>query len=72
MELNCRKNALTGEVMYSGRHNSGLRIYIFPKKDYSGTYAIFGTHYGSVDSEFVVPGESESIKVPDGDRKSNV
>ena len=66
MELNCRKNALTGEVMYSGRHSSGLRIYIFPKKDYSGTYAIFGTRYGSVDSEFVVPGESESIKVPDG------
>ena len=66
MELDFRKNNLTGEMLYSGKHSSGLEIYIIPKKDYSGSYAIFGTRYGSVDSEFVVPGESESITVPDG------
>lgn len=66
MELEYRKNSLTGEELYSGTHPSGLGIYIIPKKEYSGTYAIFGTRYGSVDSEFVVPGENEVISVPDG------
>ena len=66
MELDFRKNNMTGEMLYSGKHESGLEIYIIPKKDYSGSYAIFGTRYGSVDSEFVVPGENESITVPDG------
>lgn len=64
MEL--KKNSLTGEELYSGTHKSGLKIYIIPKKEYSGAYAIFGTHYGSVDSEFVVPGETEVTSVPDG------
>ncbi len=66
MELNLRKNELTGETLYTAKHSSGLGIYIVPKPEYSGTYAIFGTRYGSVDSEFVVPGESEAITVPDG------
>lgn len=66
MELEYRKNSLTGEEIYSGTHRSGLKIYIIPKKEYSGTYAIFGTRYGSVDSEFVVPGETEMTSVPDG------
>ena len=66
MQVNMRKNDMTGEVLYSAKHPSGLSIYIIPKKEYSGTYAIFGTRYGSVDSEFVVPGEKEAITVPDG------
>ena len=61
-----QENPYTGEVLYSAKHESGLGVYIIPKPEYSGTYAIFGTRYGSVDSEFVVPGESESITVPDG------
>lgn len=66
MELTFRKNEKTGEVMYSGRHSSGLRIYIVPKPSYSGSYAIFGTNYGSVESDFIVPGETEVTHVPDG------
>lgn len=66
MELKMKKNELIGEELYYGVHSSGLKIYIIPKKDYSKNYAIFGTHYGSVDSEFIVPGESEITKVPDG------
>lgn len=66
MELIKRENKLTGESLYTAHHSSGLDIYIIPKEEYSGTYAIFGTRYGSVDSEFVVPGESEPITVPDG------
>ena len=66
MELKIQKNELIGEKLYYGVHSSGLKIYIIPKKDYSKNYAIFGTRYGSVDSEFIVPGESEITKVPDG------
>lgn len=66
MRLNSKTNSITGEEIYFGKHSSGLGIYIVPKKDYSNSYAIFGTKYGSVDSEFVVPGEKEITKVPDG------
>lgn len=66
MELKFAKNKATGEELYYGTHSSGLEMYIIPKKGYSKTYAIFGTRYGSVDSEFVVPDETEVTKVPDG------
>lgn len=66
MELSKRVNKITGEELYYGTHSSGLGIYIIPKKDYKKCYAIFGTRYGSVDSKFVVPGESEATEVPDG------
>ena len=66
MELQYQKNEQTGEELYSGVHSSGLHVYIIPKKDYSTGYAIFGTRYGSVDSKFVVPGETELTEVPDG------
>lgn len=66
MELNFIKSSITGEELYYGKHLSGLGVYIIPKKDYSKAYAIFGTRYGSVDSKFVVPGESELTEVPDG------
>ncbi|MBP3360206.1 MAG: insulinase family protein [Clostridia bacterium] len=59
-------SSVTGETLYHKKHECGLDIYIMPRKDYSAGYAIFGTKYGSVDSEFVVPGESEITKVPDG------
>ena len=57
---------LTDESVYYKKHESGLNIYIMPRKGYNSSYAIFGTKYGSVDSEFVVPGEVEATKVPDG------
>ena len=66
MELQFRRSEKTGEEMYCGIHSSGLKIYIVPKPEYSGSYAIFGTNYGSVESDFVVPGETEVTHVPDG------
>lgn len=57
---------LTGESAYFIKHKSGLSIYIMPREGYNSGYAIFGTKYGSVDSEFVVPGEDKATKVPDG------
>lgn len=66
MKLEKKENFITGEVVYMGKHESGLKVHLIPKKDYSSSYAIFATNYGSVDSEFVVPGENEAITVPDG------
>ena len=66
MQLQVKKSEITGETLYYGTHSSGLGIYIIPKKDYSQNYAIFGTRYGSVDSSFIVPGETELTEVPDG------
>ncbi len=66
MKLEKKEDKITGEVLYSGRHGSGLEIYIMPKKGYSKGYALLGTRYGSVDSNFIVPGETEATQVPDG------
>lgn len=66
MELKYKKCAASGEEVFYGTHGSGLEIFIIPKKDYSKSYAIFGTRYGSMDSEFVVPDETEVTSVPDG------
>jgi len=56
----------SGESIYFEKDKSGLSIYIMPRADYTGSFAIFATKYGSVDSEFVVPGEKAVTKVPDG------
>ena len=60
------KVGVTGEVLYHKKHESGLDVYIMPRKDYRAGYAIFGTKYGSVDSEFIVPGDKDITVVPDG------
>lgn len=52
------------ETMYLYQHKSGLKAFVIQKKGYSRKFAAFGTHYGSINSEFVVNGER--IKVPDG------
>lgn len=66
MILTKKEDKHTNECLYFGKHPSGLEIYIMPKKGYSQNYALFGTRYGSVDSEFIVPGENQITKVPDG------
>ena len=45
------------------KHRSGLSIYLV-KKDFSTSYVVFGTRYGSFDNEFTVDGEK--ITVPHG------
>lgn len=56
----------SGECLYFEKDKSGLSVYIMPRKDYTGSYAVFATKYGSVDSEFIVPNEDKATKVPDG------
>ncbi len=59
------KNEKLGESYYKTVHSSGLTIYVNPKVGYNSTYAIFGTNYGSVNTNFSVDG-NETICVPDG------
>ncbi len=44
---------------------SGLEIYIMEKPQYSSSYAIYGTRYGSIDTKFSKDG-GEEICVPEG------
>lgn len=66
MNFTRTENARLGESMLYGVHKSGLKVYVFPKKGFSKYYAIYATAYGSLDREFIVPGESEKTVVPDG------
>lgn len=54
------------ETLYTYEHESGLKAFVIPKKGYSKKYAAFATHYGSINNEFIIPGESSSTRVPDG------
>ena len=44
---------------------NGLKIYIMEKPQYSSSYAIYGTHYGSIDTRFSKDG-GEMLTVPEG------
>ncbi len=66
MEIKRILNEQLQEEMQFAVHESGLRVYVFPKKGFSKYYAIYGTEYGSIDRCFQVPGEKEMTTVPDG------
>ena len=59
------KSKRTLDKYYRINHDSGLTIYLFPKKDYNSKYAIFGTKYGSVNNAFSLD-NGEVTFVPDG------
>lgn len=47
-------------------HPSGLRICIWKMKDFSTSYVLFGTKYGSVNTTFKTKKEKDFITVPNG------
>ncbi|NLJ31801.1 MAG: insulinase family protein [Clostridiales bacterium] len=55
-----------GDRYYAIKHPSGLKIFIYPKKENSSTYAVFGTKYGSIDMCFRTSREKETHTVPAG------
>lgn len=57
-------SALLREKYTYIKHASGLPIYVFPKQ-MSGTYALFATKYGSLDTTFAI-GEGKPVTVPHG------
>ena len=60
------ENTKVKEKLYTEKLEDGLTVMVIPKKGITKKYAIWGTHYGSIDNNFIVPGETEEIKVPDG------
>lgn len=65
MNLLKKHDNLLKEDVYSGVHESGLKVVVL-KKNTEKKYAIFGTRYGSINTEFVAAGETEVTKVIDG------
>ena len=52
------------EKYYEIEHSSGLRIFVLPKEGYRSTYAIIGTPFGSINTEFDL--KDGKVRVPDG------
>lgn len=65
MNIQKIENELLSEAYYKINHDSGLTIYVMPKENYTTSYALFGTNYGSVDTEFCKKGETP-VRVPEG------
>ena len=60
------KNLKVKEEVYTEILNNGMTVMIIPKKGIKKKYIIWGVHYGSIDSTFIVPGENEITEVPKG------
>lgn len=60
------KNELLDSKYYEIDHSSGLKIFVYPKENYSSAYAMFGTKYGSADNCFRVGGDGNYTVVPEG------
>ena len=64
-EIRERSNALLGDSFFEIKHDTGLRIFVYPKKGYSTTYAVFGTNYGSIDT-FIKTVGNDATPIPEG------
>ena len=64
-EMITKCNEMLGEKYHMFKHESGLDVYVFPKK-MTTSYALFATRYGAVDNKFKLDDESEFTCVPDG------
>ena len=60
------KNERTGEEYYKIKHPSGLTIYVMELEGFSGTCAMFGTKYGSINTMFKTDAEPDFVTVPEG------
>lgn len=60
------ENSKVKEKLYIEKLENGLTVMIIPKKGIQKKYVIWGTNYGSNDSKFIVPGETQETEVPKG------
>ena len=60
------KNLKVKEEVYTEILDNGMTVMIIPKKGIKKKYIIWGVHYGSIDSTFIVPGENQITEVPKG------
>lgn len=64
MKFDKQTDALTGEIILSGVHKSGVRVYINPKKGFRKSTAMFATAFGSIYTNYKKDGTVYNI--PDG------
>lgn len=60
------KNDLLSDGYNEIDHDSGLKIFVMEKPEYTGAFAMFGTKYGSIDTCFKLKGEKDFTCVPEG------
>ena len=54
------------EKAYIEKLENGMTVIIVPKQNTKKKYVIWGTHFGSIDNRFIMPGSGEEVFVPDG------
>ena len=54
------------EKVFIEKMKNGLTVMVFPRKNIQKKYIIWGTRFGSIDNNFITPGDNEPTKVPDG------
>lgn len=64
MQIKEYKSEKLREKYFEIEHSSGLRIFVLPKEGYRSTYAIIGTPFGSINTEFDL--KDGKVRVPDG------
>lgn len=64
--INIETNIKTGQKVYKEVLDTGLKVYICTKPGFSKKMGIYGTHYGSIDTDFFDVIENKRKKVPDG------
>lgn len=62
-ELRCDR---ADERCYFLKHQSGLPIYVWPKREYTTAYAVFATNYGAIDTRCLKDGVGEPLELPAG------
>jgi len=60
------ENSKVKEKLYIEKLENGLTIMIMPKANIQKKYMIWATNFGSIDNNFIAPGEEENLKIPDG------
>lgn len=64
--MDCEKIVLKelNETVTIATHKSGLKIYICEKPEYRTVNALFGTNYGSIDTQYTK--EGKTVNIPEG------
>ena len=57
------ENSILKEKLYTKTYKSGLRAYVMPKSGYDKSFAIFATHFGSINDKFIEPNTKEEVVV---------
>lgn len=66
MKVTRHEDPRVHETIWEGLDETGLRIFVNPKRGYTKTFAVFGTRYGSIHTRFVDPVDPRGLATPEG------